>query len=204
MLVNAWRLKYKKIKPKKKIFDKYRDRNAKLIGLGYSTYQEYLASDDWKIIRKRMMDAYPTCHCCPKETQVIHHMSYSYRVMLGLMDVMLVPLCHQCHEKVEITPEGAKRDMHEANGTLYGMAIANGKRDWVEFILEEHIKANEKDRKEAEQHERKLKRKQEEKRKANAAANKIRMEQNIAAKAAGRAKQAAEQEAARLRKHGPK
>jgi hypothetical protein len=73
-------------------------------------------------------------------------MSYSDRVLLGLLNVMLVSLCHECHEKIEISPEGRKRDLHEANGTLYGMAIANGKQRWVEMVLKAHIEANAKDK----------------------------------------------------------
>lgn len=135
MLVNAWRMRYKKVKPKKKKHKCYVDRNENLSELGYAGYQDYLKSDDWKAIRARKLATDPNCMTCGSTAAQVHHISYHPEVLLGLRDVLLVCLCDKCHEEIEVTGEGAKRTLREANEVLFSKALAKGRHKWVNSVV---------------------------------------------------------------------
>lgn len=133
MIIGGWRIKYLKArqKPKKKIHKAYAERNEKLPYMGYATYREYLASDEWKSIRERRLARRPRCLVCESAAVVVHHMSYDERTMLGLDGTYLVCLCHRCHERIEIDGVGGKRTLREANLELLSLATAAGRHGWV-------------------------------------------------------------------------
>lgn len=83
----------------------YRDRNETLQKLGFNTYKEYLKSDLWKSIKKRVMDAAgERCSRCSyrgtKRLQV-HHRSYDLRTLVGTDLRSLTVLCRSCHCAIE-------------------------------------------------------------------------------------------------------
>jgi hypothetical protein len=115
-----------------KVFEKY-DRRARVLQkLGYRSYREYLASDDWKAIRSRVLATAKGCLLCDRPAAVVHHVKYSEPVLLGLDDARLAPLCHQCHESLEIDADGHKTRMSTANTGLFTRARSTERgRAWL-------------------------------------------------------------------------
>ncbi len=108
----------------KKSRTKYTYRNLYLSDLGYSSYKEYLKSDDWKKIRDRKLKKWPECILCGKKAEVVHHVKYDPAALLGLRAHVLASLCHRCHESIEIQ-DGAKCSLEAANRKLFIEARKN-------------------------------------------------------------------------------
>ncbi len=93
----------------------YALRDVNLLTMGYTDYGSYLKGELWSGIRKR---AYATngdrCKICKKAAEVIHHQSYELAVLKGEDLAPLKPLCHICHDLVEIDGDGKKRTFHQA------------------------------------------------------------------------------------------
>lgn len=132
MLVNAWRLKYKKRrKPKKKkevpeAMAPYQRRNGRLKELGYRTYAEYLESDDWRRIRDGVLSRFPVCCACDNPSSQVHHLNYSYPVLLGYKPDYLFAICRGCHEAIEFDGK-EKRSIADANLALQKLVSAKGR-----------------------------------------------------------------------------
>ena len=114
-----------------KVMRNYDKRALLLSSLGYTNYAQYLASAEWATIRARVLSAGPVCVMCDKPSAVVHHVKYWDTVLLGLQDSCLAPLCHRCHEQIEV-PDGKKSRMGSANTALFAAAskTAHG-RDWA-------------------------------------------------------------------------
>lgn len=125
-------LKAKRRVPKNKM-KCYEDRGQRISDLGYAAYQEYLKSDDWKVIRNRKLAKCPDCILCEGKATQVHHLDYSYETILGLLDYRLVQMCGECHGKIEFAGT-RKRTVREATGELYRLAAMTdrGKR-WIEW-----------------------------------------------------------------------
>ncbi len=71
-------------------------REARLKGLGYSSYSTYLGSPAWRDVKRRYAEVCPmVCMCGDTATQ-IHHTTYE-RVGRERIDD-LVALCRACHQ----------------------------------------------------------------------------------------------------------
>lgn len=103
--------------PKPRATGAYRKRNERLPDLGYSSYAEYLKSEDWKAIRKSVLSQFPNCCCCEQAACQVHHFDYSDPVMLGLVPELLFPVCDACHELIEFA-DGHKRPLRSAQREL--------------------------------------------------------------------------------------
>lgn len=115
-------IKYKRGKaPKSKARGEYKDRNEMLPLIGYASYVEYLKSDDWFKIRDKVIRKHPECSCCDKPASQVHHHNYDARVMLGLVTDLLFPLCDECHTKIEVLPDGGKRELRHVQEMLAPM-----------------------------------------------------------------------------------
>ena len=101
-----------------KVMHRYDKRARMLSKLGYVNYAEYLASQEWKTIRSRVLAAGPVCVMCNRPSVVVHHVRYWDTVLLGLQDTCLAPLCHGCHESIEVQ-DGQKTRMGTANNDLF-------------------------------------------------------------------------------------
>lgn len=127
-------IKYKKQKAKPEPTGGYKRRKRLLSDLGYSTYQEYLAGDDWKRIRNRKLLRFPDCLICSRKSSQVHHMDYEYETLLGLRTYSLITICDACHLLIEFDGDGKKRDLKEANKELRKLASTvagkSGKR-WL-------------------------------------------------------------------------
>jgi hypothetical protein len=99
----------------------YGDRNTILRRMGFKSYAEYLRSDTYKQIRRRAFKEYGEfCEVCGEPAAGLHHSDYSKETLEG--DISgLVPLCVECHEHVEISRNGKKRTLADANRLLESM-----------------------------------------------------------------------------------
>jgi hypothetical protein len=73
--------------------------HERLQALGCSSYQAYLATPHWQGLRKKYRVIGRRCKGCGNTATCIHHLTYA---TLGEEDprLDLLPLCHDCHEKV--------------------------------------------------------------------------------------------------------
>lgn len=126
----------KYLKAKKKIGEGkkcYEDRKTVLAQLGYATYQEYLAGEEWADIRAERLGKFPDCLLCGERANQVHHMEYSDRVLLGIERRLLVTLCGDCHKRIEWDGE-IKRSLEDANKTLRELAFERGNARWLRMI----------------------------------------------------------------------
>lgn len=123
-----------KNKPKMKCYEK---RSDKLIEIGYSSYQDYLKSEEWKEIRNKKLNKFPICLICSSKSSQVHHMSYDCLTLLGVHLHRLVALCGVCHEKIEFDGK-RKRTVKEANKCLFHLAEQNGKENWIKWHNGQH------------------------------------------------------------------
>lgn len=94
----------------------YGERWRILLRLGFATYADYLQSDLWQDIRKRVLALRSDRRCdnCEKERAVqVHHRTYDEKTLRGLRLDRLVPLCRKCHEQIEFDAMGRKRTLAE-------------------------------------------------------------------------------------------
>lgn len=134
-IIGGWRIKYLKArqrKPRKKMVC-YVERNENLSELGYESYRQYLASDDWKRIRESRLKAHPACVLCVGTATELHHLDYTIVTLLGMVRKRLVPLCRDCHHGIEFDGD-RKRDLMEANLDLIRKARAAGLGRWVDSV----------------------------------------------------------------------
>ncbi len=80
---------------------RYAERSCSLRSLGFKTYSEYLDSELWQSIRKRVFrDKGRKCFKCKKPASQIHHPSYAVDVMKGDNIEPLKPVCNKCHAAI--------------------------------------------------------------------------------------------------------
>ena len=106
---------------KKKLKQKLRKRKKPkglLASLGFKTYHHYLKSDLWREIRQQVLSKSPFCVACGIPANVVHHMNYRKKTLLGEDLESLVPLCQECHEYIEFYNDGTKRPLKNANRVL--------------------------------------------------------------------------------------
>jgi hypothetical protein len=84
------------------MFMEYEERNEILKSLGFYSYQEYIDSDLWSIIRKEILSR-DACFCriCGKRGYEVHHFTYSKDILLGKRPEALITLCRDCHQHLE-------------------------------------------------------------------------------------------------------
>ena len=62
--------------------------------------EEYLKSDEWKILRNSIIDKSPTCEKCNRRSsRDVHHCNYRNIIDVRHSDLMAV--CRECHEEIE-------------------------------------------------------------------------------------------------------
>lgn len=78
-------------------------RPYELRRLGFDNYRQYLASDLWKTIRRRVLERDGNlCATCGKEARHVHRRSYEYAALSGDSIDNLVSLCGGCHFSIEL------------------------------------------------------------------------------------------------------
>lgn len=100
--------------------NRYAQRDAVLLQMGFANYQEYLASPLWARIRARVMKACDGLCICGKEATEIHHRSYKRRYMegKGKINSFLTAICRECHDFIEFDEAGNKVPLGFANSRL--------------------------------------------------------------------------------------
>ena len=101
----------------------YIHRESNLEKIGFKNYKEYLKSDIWKKLREEILkrDNYK-CVICGEKAINVHHKNYHYKVLIGIKKEYLVPLCRNCHKKIEF--EGKQKNgLIHANRKLKKMKI---------------------------------------------------------------------------------
>ncbi|MFA5381876.1 MAG: hypothetical protein WC356_01835 [Candidatus Micrarchaeia archaeon] len=120
----------------------YKQRNISLQKLGFKTYQEYLCSDLWRKIRRKVLGREKNiCQICHKNIATqIHHHNYKYETLRGDKRKLrhLVAICGDCHKKAEFSDCGDKSSLPEANERMnlpnYKICPqCNTKRVWTDF-----------------------------------------------------------------------
>lgn len=109
-----------KAKPPRTDLKCYDVRDANLSLLGFRSYSEYLESDLWKTIRDFQLAEFPKCRLCRRDACVVHHLRYDMHTLAGRGKLMLVSMCHWCHEWCEFE-DGVKLDVYRANGKAMKM-----------------------------------------------------------------------------------
>lgn len=119
----------------------YIARKMAVKAIGFASYKEYLASEEWKAIRARVLSRHPKCRGCQGRATQVHHLAYVAVVLLGLRDILLASICKACHEHIEYDGED-KCTLKRANAKLFMLARQSGSQAWVEnafFILKKLI-----------------------------------------------------------------
>ena len=95
----------------------YEIRSQNLESLGFTSYTDYLGSELWTSIRKRVLDEKGlNCRCGNPATQ-IHHAQYDLEAMNGCDLSHLWPICAPCHRRAEYTRANRKRPPGDATAS---------------------------------------------------------------------------------------
>jgi hypothetical protein len=100
------------------VLNPYAARNNRLVKEGFADYRDFLASDEWKKMRGKVLRAFggKCVRCGAKATQV-HHTRYNPGSINGGNLAGLVPVCRPCHEHAEF--DGRRKcSLDEANVRL--------------------------------------------------------------------------------------
>lgn len=141
----GWALLWaKKRRPARKIMPCYEDRNNKLSELGMS-YRQYLSTDEWKIIRAKVLYSRPLCLICHHPATQVHHTDYEWDTLLGTVLEALAPLCKDCHTLIEMKT-GVKISLSEANRILLKLMRYNSTtRAWLDGYKKRYKEKQERD-----------------------------------------------------------
>ena len=98
----------------------YKGRLKNLRLLGFSGYRAYLDSSLWQRVRVRAFkERGNVCQFCGAPARELHHTDYSEEVLRGDRCTSIVPLCHDCHMRIEFDGRGVKRGMKAARLAYY-------------------------------------------------------------------------------------
>ena len=77
-----------------------------LRSLGFNSYPQYLRSDLWLSIKRRVMerDGYE-CGLCLARGRVVHHLKYNEETVKGETLDWLLTLCTKCHKSLIMMAE---------------------------------------------------------------------------------------------------
>lgn len=123
----------------------YEARNTLLKHMGYATYQDYLDSDAWKVIRKRVMarDKWK-CKICDAPAEAVHHVKYDQATMLGTTIKHLASICNDCHEAVEFK-DGVKLSGGQARQRFLSPSFRKDQKDRRWFAFNDRVSHEELD-----------------------------------------------------------
>lgn len=98
--------------------DRYSERNSILRSIGFGSYAEYLESDLWRRIRRRVFAKRGRlCFGCntTSDQMQVHHLRYTDANLRGKTLDGMQPLCDACHGRIEVRADGTKRSLDAAN-----------------------------------------------------------------------------------------
>ena len=91
----------------------YKRRDELLWHHGYDSYREYLQSEAWARIRRRILNrAGWRCQIkgCRDEATQVHHIDYTEANLIRGSDELLIAICRDHHRQIEIGAAGQKLD----------------------------------------------------------------------------------------------
>lgn len=92
----------------------YESRDLILSKMGFDSYRDYLASDLWKRIRRKVYTAKGSrCFLCGNQADALHHSRYHRNDLLGKKIRFIDPICDSCHNRIEFDGD-KKRSLHGA------------------------------------------------------------------------------------------
>lgn len=92
----------------------YTSRNANLKRLGFACYRDYLASELWREVRKKVYAAKGrACYLCGQPATELHHNRYHKNDLVGKKLKFINPICRGCHQGIEFQ-EGEKATLKQA------------------------------------------------------------------------------------------
>lgn len=86
----------------------YGQRPKLLKEMGYSSYDEYLSSEQWAVIRREVLERQPNCELCFQIATQVHHASYTRESLRKSKSKLLVSICRPCHYYIEFASGGQK------------------------------------------------------------------------------------------------
>lgn len=96
----------------------YGSRNAILLSLGFESYQAYLRSDLWKVVRAKVYAAKGRCcYLCDAPATELHHNRYHLNDLIGKRLKYINPICNSCHFKIEFK-NGRKTTLGQARASF--------------------------------------------------------------------------------------
>jgi len=105
----------------KKSGTSYKSRNDWLARMGFGSYRDYLNSDLWRDIRRKVFAAKGSrCRICRKKATELHHHRYHGNDLAGIKTKFIHPVCRACHISIEFDG-GKKRDMRKARQAFRNM-----------------------------------------------------------------------------------
>lgn len=98
-------------------------REESLGRLGFESYSDYLESDLWKRVRRRVFASKgKKCVFCGLKASQVHHHSYAIWVMEGRDLAPLSPVCNRCHDHGSVTKDGYVRTPKTATRAMRRLA----------------------------------------------------------------------------------
>ncbi len=97
-------------------FTAYKERDKVLKKMGFSTYKDYLKSELWSGIRKRVLERDRNhCRFCKnRKATTAHHKRYFWNDLNGITIKRIISVCHRCHYRLEFKKK-EKGSLAEAN-----------------------------------------------------------------------------------------
>lgn len=121
--------------PKKRRLSPYEVRDKILARMGFTSYQAYLQSREWKEIRDRVLERENnTCQGCGNPSKCVHHDRYNTASLLGTSLDDLYALCYGCHVFIELTRRGRKRGFGKVRDRLRQLVRKERKRRRKEIL----------------------------------------------------------------------
>ncbi len=112
----------------------YYNRTVRLAQLGYGSYEEYLSSPLWSIIRHKVLHRdNGQCMVCHQDASCVHHCSYETKYLDGTCSLEQLPfrgipalasLCSMHHHDIEFDGKD-KRTLWSANKVLKTLLKVN-------------------------------------------------------------------------------
>lgn len=99
----------------------YRKRNLKIRELTNSqSYHDYLKSEAWAEIRKRVMSRDgDKCQCCSGKATEVHHTKYTRKNLSGQCIDSLFAICQACHKWIEFDSDGNKLHIKDVRKRVF-------------------------------------------------------------------------------------
>lgn len=108
--------------------------------------EEYLQSEEWKTLRKVILNAAPTCQCCDQPATDVHHMVYRNIVDIKITD--LLPVCRNCHKLIHVAIDDKwisqeLKDLAEIREKTLKINFDDEYKAYSEWINSKHVLSDE-------------------------------------------------------------